>query len=504
MRTQPVPTTGSVPCPDVDFSAPAGDEFLPDDANDVAWLWTGYLAPGQLTLLTSLWKCGKTTLLSVLIARMAAGGTLAGRAVRPGRVLVVSEEHRKLWAARCKRLRIGPHARFMCRPFRGRLPTFQEWRALADNLVERHRAEGLDLVVIDALAGFVPDGSENDARTILRMLHALDGLTELGVAVLVLHHPTKGPLVAGQAARGSGALGAFADILLEMDGLSGPFSDDRRRKIAGFSRFPETTRRLVIEWTADGTDYAALGDFDAPELDDIWQILFHVLADANGKLTRREILAVWPQDYKKPDESTVWRWLQRGMKDGRVLQGGTGRGVDPFRYWLDGMEEVWKSDPFYLEPLPPIEYRGMRRKTLEEVLAERKEVSNGEAAKQADGGPRRPRRAAAGRGKKLAGGGPGAELPAGDVQGVADPVPGVVGPHLPESGGGGVLQAVGGGRTFPAGAPAVGGGEAPPEGREPDPGNGAFPPDAAEHRGDDGGETGARPRVRGDGAGDGG
>src|SRR5439155_13961959 len=110
-----------------------------------------------------------------------------------------------------------------------------------------HRTEGFDLVVIDALARFVSGGTENEAGTVLRMLQALQELTALGVAVLILHHPRKGPLVAGQAARGSGALGGSADILLEMDGLSGPTTDDRRRKVAGFSRFPETSRRLVIE-----------------------------------------------------------------------------------------------------------------------------------------------------------------------------------------------------------------------------------------------------------------
>src|SRR5262245_38485074 len=37
-----------------------------------AWLWQGYLAPGAVTLLTSRWKAGKTTLASVLLARLGA------------------------------------------------------------------------------------------------------------------------------------------------------------------------------------------------------------------------------------------------------------------------------------------------------------------------------------------------------------------------------------------------------------------------------------------------
>jgi hypothetical protein len=55
-----------------------------------AWLWEGYLAQGDITLLTSQWKSGKTTLVSVLLAKMAAGGELAGLRVHPGRAAASS------------------------------------------------------------------------------------------------------------------------------------------------------------------------------------------------------------------------------------------------------------------------------------------------------------------------------------------------------------------------------------------------------------------------------
>ena len=95
----------------------------------------------------------------------------------------------------------------------------------------------------------------------LAALAPLQRLTKAGLAVLVLHHPRKAESAPGRAARGSGALTGFADVLIET-GLGGPpDSDDRRRKLAAFSRHAETTRRLAIERTADGTDYVALGDF---------------------------------------------------------------------------------------------------------------------------------------------------------------------------------------------------------------------------------------------------
>jgi hypothetical protein len=49
-----------------------------------SWLWQGYLGPGKITLLTAPSKWGKTTLMSNLVSRMAAGGELLGLPVAPG------------------------------------------------------------------------------------------------------------------------------------------------------------------------------------------------------------------------------------------------------------------------------------------------------------------------------------------------------------------------------------------------------------------------------------
>src|SRR5438552_862674 len=93
------------------------------------WLWRGYLAPGQLTLLTSLRKSGKTTLLAVLLARLKDGGELLGMPVRPAKALVLSEENTALWQMRQQRLALGEHAQVICQPFASK-PAGADWRAL--------------------------------------------------------------------------------------------------------------------------------------------------------------------------------------------------------------------------------------------------------------------------------------------------------------------------------------------------------------------------------------
>jgi hypothetical protein len=69
----------------------------------MSWLWHGLIAPGNVTLLTSQWKAGKTPLLAALLAKLQTGGELAGLAVAPGKALLISEEGKGNWRRRYDR-----------------------------------------------------------------------------------------------------------------------------------------------------------------------------------------------------------------------------------------------------------------------------------------------------------------------------------------------------------------------------------------------------------------
>jgi hypothetical protein len=299
-----------------------------------------------MTMFTGQWKLGKTTLVALLLNRMASGGELAGLPVRQGKAVVVSDESIELWRLRVRDFEIGEHVGFLCRPFRGQ-PVREEWLGLIDYLVRLHDEEGLDLVVIDSLASFLPGRDENNAACMMAALAPLQRLTEKGVCVLIVHHPRRKPSAAGHTGRGSGALHATVDILLEMDWHQRSDSDDRRRRLYAFSRFRETVRRQIIEWTEDGRDYRTLGDFQDDAFTQGWEVLRIVLEDAARKLKRKEILAQWPPDYVRPDASSVWHWLEQGVSRGLIRRDGAGRRNAPFRYWLPEREEKWKKDPMY-------------------------------------------------------------------------------------------------------------------------------------------------------------
>jgi AAA domain-containing protein len=231
----------------------------------VNWLWRGYLAPGTVTLLTSQWKAGKTTLLAILLDRMRQGGDLAGLPVRAGRAVVLSEESPALWSSRSEKFDFGTHVCWVCRPFRGK-PRPAQWLGLIDDLVTLHGEQPFDLLAIDPLASFLPGRSENSADAVLDALLPLQRLTERGVAVLGQHHPRKKAGPAGTAARGSGALSGHADILIEMHWQGEPSETDRRRRLYAWSRHEETPRQLVIELNPAGTDYEALAESETPFL----------------------------------------------------------------------------------------------------------------------------------------------------------------------------------------------------------------------------------------------
>jgi hypothetical protein len=309
---------------------------------DRPWLWHGLLAPGAVTLLTSLWKSGKTTLASVLLAKLGSGGQLAGRALAPGRAVVITEETPAQWCRRAGSLDFGDHVGCFCRPFKGK-PRPADWVALLDRVAELHVRRRLALLLVDPLAPFLPGHSENDACTMLDALLPLQRLTSLGLSVLLSHHPAKGKLRTGQAARGSGALPAHVDILLEMRRYSRARSD-RRRRLEGFSRYPETPEQLVIEWTADGSDYVAHGSFADMAFADCWLALQMILADAPRKLSRGEIRQRWPGGHP-PTGETIRHHLEQAVAQGLARQDGLGVRGQPFRYWLPAREDQWRQDP---------------------------------------------------------------------------------------------------------------------------------------------------------------
>jgi hypothetical protein len=218
-----------------------------------------------------------------------------------------------------------------------------------------HARLDVALVVIDPLAAFLP-GNENQAGSMVAALLPLQRLTARGLSVLVLHHPRKGEPPLGHAARGSGALSGSADILIEMRLGAGAPDDDRRRWLWASSRYEETPRRRVIEWTADGTDYVARGTFVEEDFAHHWESLRSILVRAPQKLTRIDIHEQWPAE-RVPDMASIIRWLEKAVAQGLLRKDGLGQRGKPYRYWLPEREEEWRRDRMNFLRMPEL-FRG--------------------------------------------------------------------------------------------------------------------------------------------------
>jgi hypothetical protein len=173
-----------------------------------------------------------------------------------------------------------------------------------------------------------------------------------------------GPGVAGQAARGSGALPGFVDVIIEMGYYAQPDDLDRRRRLVAFSRHDDTPRHLLIELNAGESDYVVVQSGVEAALGDSWPAVVNALEEAHSKLTRQEILDNWSPDYSKPDATTLWRWLSRAVVQGIVRQEGTGRPRDPFRYWLPQREQLLRPEGGSAEAM-----RAWNARCVEEMFA---------------------------------------------------------------------------------------------------------------------------------------
>jgi hypothetical protein len=341
----PTTSQGRAPAPSpLDFDAICIGEGDDDAPLVTDWVWRGFLAPGEVTLLTSPWKAGKTTLLSIFLARLKCGGRLLGYPVTKGTAIVVSEEPRLPWRQRNRRLDFGRRVHLISQPFRGK-PTFAQWEALIDRLEELTGDHGFGLVVLDTLGGLFPSGVEYNGDCMQRALASLRKLTDRGIAVWVLHHPPKGKLREGQIARGAGTLLAVVDISLEMHPVRNAGADDRRRWLRTISRHKETPRKLLMEWTKDDADYIVHNAAVDEEFQHGWRPLRIVLEDATTKLRREDILEQWPPDFIVPSKATLWRWLDRAVDDQLVLREGAGRCNSPYRYFLPEKLSQWLDDP---------------------------------------------------------------------------------------------------------------------------------------------------------------
>jgi hypothetical protein len=324
-----------------------------DDANG-SWVWHGFIAARGITLLSALWKVGKTTLLAHLLHRMGTASpptppddrpkglaavishmqssTLCGHDVTPGVVVYVTEESQDRWAKRRDTLSIGDNVHFMCRPFRGK-PSVVAWLDFIYHIRERATKVGAALVMLDTLSSLWCVRNENDACEVQAALMPLWELSEC-CAVLITHHLKKGDGTEATGSRGSGALMGFVDTIVELRREDPKDEKSRKRVIRAYGRDEETPAEVVIELDPVTNEYLALGDRKGVKIEDLKRKLFELLSTAEPPgMTYDEIKAAWP-DEEFPRKGTMTTRLDEGAERGDWTRTGEGKKGSPHRFFV--------------------------------------------------------------------------------------------------------------------------------------------------------------------------
>jgi hypothetical protein len=297
------------------------------------WLLEGYLARGRITMLSALFKAGKTTWLAYLLLAMETEGRFIGQWVRPCKVLVITEEHPDEWAERRDLLGLKDHIDVLVRPAMYKMSA-GEWLVFLNKLKATQQRNQYDLIVIDPISNLWPVKDENNAAEVqaaLMPLHQVLG----DAAMLLLHHLRKAEGQEGTQSRGSGAIAAFIDLLVELRRFSPKDLSDRRRVLTATGRFRETPVELVVTLGEDG--YATHGSRSDVRQNDLAAVIRPALPEAAPGATAEELLERLPESCDL-GKSKLYAALNKGYEatNRRWERSGGGVRGDPFRFYRSG------------------------------------------------------------------------------------------------------------------------------------------------------------------------
>jgi len=297
------------------------------------WLLEGCVARGSTTLFSALWKSGKTTYLSYLLRAFQGEKRFCGMQVTPARVLFVTEESESRWAVRRDRLKLGDHVFFLNRPFVAK-PDWGGWREFLSYVKESVQANPVDLVVFDTLSNLWPVRDENDAAQVQSALMPLHQITGENLALVLVHHLRKGDGKQATGHRGSGALTAWVDIILELRRYGEDNRHDRRRVLTGYGRWDGVPEEVVCELLADKSGYVAHGDRQEVAEKDLRATIARLLPNEAPGKTVDQIHDDWPEE-EAPRRSRIVDELTRRFDAGEWHREGEGKRGSPFTYWAD-------------------------------------------------------------------------------------------------------------------------------------------------------------------------
>ena len=210
------------------------------------------------------------------------------------------------------------------------------WEETVKCAVVKAQAVSAQVLVVDTFGQWtgIRGDSENDAGRMLEAVKPLQLALGHELGIWFTRHSKKGEAALGESGRGSSALSGAVDIIVDIRRLEGQGPRNRRllSYMGRFSNFPD---ELVVELDVNGR-YQVLGDQADTSRNDINDAILDALRqcpDDTGFDTQQLVDAL-----KATGHPTNYFAVRTALKplvaSGEVVQLGTGKRGDPYRYRL--------------------------------------------------------------------------------------------------------------------------------------------------------------------------
>lgn len=286
-----------------------------------------YLRVGDKAMLAGPPKAGKSTWLTELVRRIAAGeGELCGHELRTGPVVVLTEERAVQAAFKFKDAE-GVHILTRDRE----LPK-PSWPLLVRAAVRKCEQVGAVLLVVDTLREWsdLRGDQSNSDGAVMEVMHELTVPAALDLTVLVVHHQRKGGGRDGEGVSGNNALVGAVDVLLELEHAPEGSASTTRQLIVT-SRWPGVPSVTLFDGV--GEDLRILGTAEGREAarKSAWRdrVLAALPPEGEEPVSREQI-----EDEVQADNRKWQTALTELVTEGLVTRTGKGRKGSPYRFAL--------------------------------------------------------------------------------------------------------------------------------------------------------------------------
>jgi predicted ATP-dependent serine protease len=293
---------------------------LADTPNAPDWIWTGYLAPGVVTLLAGRPKAGKSTLFFGLLEALATGEALLDIPVRQCGALLLSEERQQTLNDKLQRFPAANRNTHLLMRYQARGVS---WPTIVELSVEHCKEHDLGLLAVDTSDKWfgLGDDSENTTGKVLDAVAPLMWAAAQGLSVVIVAHQRKAPGQHGDAIRGSNSLAGAVDVIIEVERLRG--GDRAMRVLRSSSRFSGTPEEVVFRLAGGGYEACGtVGDYSDHELDD------RVL----GAVTAAGVTVDMIADHCELSKTKAYKTLTRLADQGHIGREGAGTRGSPFLF----------------------------------------------------------------------------------------------------------------------------------------------------------------------------